>query len=253
MAKISDRYAIALFKISEEKASLEEDLEQAILIRDSLRNKDVQAFLLHPSISNSAKKQIFKNTFSDKASKHMIGFLNLMVNKNRESSIVSALTKYIELVDRYFGRIEARVVSAKPLTEEQNETISNILLKKTDMQIKINTAIDPDVMGGFYILVEGSIFDSTVRTRINRLKERFYKGIVIARVVSAKPLTEEQKETISKLVSKKLNTEVKVNVVIDKDLLGGFYVVVDGHVYDGTIRAKLQDEKKSLKRGKFEW
>jgi len=253
MAKLKDRYAIALFEISEEANTLEMDLDHAIWIRDSLDCDDIKVFLVDPGIPKLAKTQVLQNTFSDKVSKHMMGFLQLIVQKNRESLIVPSLTEYIELVNRHFGRIKARVVSATPPTENQMKSINNVLSKKTDMKVEINTIIDPDVIGGFYILVDGRIFDNTVRTQLNNMKKCFYKGSVVARVVSAKPLTQEQISFISDLITRKINTNVEISAAVDPDLIGGFYVVVDGHFYDGTVRTQLKDMKKSLKRGNLEW
>lgn len=177
MAKLKDRYANALLEISEEKGSLENDLKQAVMVRDVLSSDEVQAFLAHPHIPDSAKHQLFQNAFSGKLAGHIMGFLYLMVRKNRELLIVPALTEYIDSANKRFGRIEAKVVSAKPLTEEQVESIRMILSGQTDMEIIIKTKVDPDVIGGFYILADGRIFDSTVRTELNRMRERLKRGI----------------------------------------------------------------------------
>lgn len=249
MAQISERYADALFKISQEKDTLRSDLEQAIFVRDTLNNDDVQDYLVHPNIPDSAKQELFQNAYSEKISKHLMGFLYLMVRKNREAVIVAALTKYIENANRYFGRIEARVVSAKPFTEKQIESIHKILSEQLDMFVDIKAEVDPDVIGGFYILVEGHIFDGTVRSQLNKLKNRFYKGNIVAKVVSAKPLSEEQIESISNILSKKIDMKVRVKTEVDPNVIGGFYVLVDGRVFDGTVRSELKNLKKRLKRG----
>ena len=177
MAKLRDRYANALLEISEEKGTLGKDLEQVIMVRDALSSDEVQSFLAHPHIPDSAKHKLFRDAFSDKLTGHIMGFLYLMVRKNRELLIVPALTEYIDSVKRRFGKIEAKVVSAKPLTEEQIESIRRILSNQTNMEVRIKTRVDPDVIGGFYILADGRIFDSTVRTELNRMRERLKRGI----------------------------------------------------------------------------
>lgn len=250
MATIKNQYATALFEISQQANTLEEDLSCAEWIRDSLNDSYIKQFLGKPSISKSVKSQMLQDIFSDKSSKHMIGLLHLMIRKSREEYIAPTLAEYVELVNRHFGRIKARIVSAKPMSKSQVDSISNVLNKKTNMQVEIQTEVDPDVIGGFYILVDGKIFDNTVRSSLNNMKKRIYKGSVIARVVSAKPLTKDQMDAINDLLSRKINTDVVVKAVIDPDLLGGFYIVVDGHFYDGTVRAQLKDMKKDLKRGK---
>jgi F-type H+-transporting ATPase subunit delta len=176
MAKLKDRYANALLELSEESGSLEKDFEQAVLVRDTLKSADVQAFLAHPHVPVSAKHQLLHNAFSGKLAKHLKGFLYLVVRKNREALIVPALTEYIDRINRRLGRIEAKVVSAKALTDKQIESIRTVLSKKIDMQVEVKATVDPDVIGGFYVLVDGRIFDGTVRTQLNIMMESLRKG-----------------------------------------------------------------------------
>lgn len=176
MAKLRNRYANALLEISDEKDSLKDDLEQVVLIRDLLSADDVQTFLRHPYIPNKAKEKLFQKIFSDKISKHLMGFLYLMVKKSREVLIIPVLNEYIQSANRHFGRVEARVVSAKSLTERQIESITIILSRQMDMQVELEAVVDPDVIGGFYILVDGHIFDGTVRSKLNTMRQELKRG-----------------------------------------------------------------------------
>lgn len=176
MAKLKNRYANALLELSDEKDSLEKDLEQAVFIRDSLRGDDVQSFLKHPHISNKAKEKLFQELFSEKISKHLMGFLYLMVKKSREVLIVPVLDEYIQSANRHFGRVEAKLVSAKALTERQIESIAITLSRKMDKQVEVEAIVDPDVIGGFYILVDGHIFDGTVRSKLNTMRQQLKRG-----------------------------------------------------------------------------
>lgn len=176
MAKLKDRYAKALLELSEESGNLEKNLDQAILVRDTLKDADVQAFLAHPHIPDPAKHELFHKAFIDKIDKHLMGFLYLMVRKNRETLIIPVLREYIDRTNRSLGRIEAKIVSAKALTEKQIESIRIVLSKQINMQVKVDAKVDPDVIGGLYILVDGRIFDGTVRSELNNMRERLKRG-----------------------------------------------------------------------------
>lgn len=176
MASLKERYANALLELSEESGTLEKDLEQVTLIHDALKEGEVQAFLMHPHILDSVKNQLFEKVFSESITKHLMGFLHLMVRKNRESLIIPVLAEYINCTNKRLGKIEAKVVSAKTLTEEQMKSIQVALSKKTGMQVKIEAKVDPSVIGGFYILVDGRIFDGTVRSKLNIMKESLKRG-----------------------------------------------------------------------------
>ena len=176
MAALKDRHANALLELSQENGTLEEDLELAVFVRDMLDDDEVQAFLLHPHIPDSAKEEFFNNAFSERLSQHLMGFLHYMVRKNQERLIVPVLTEFIQRANRCLGRIEAKAASAKPLNERQIEAIRAILARKIGMEVKIRAAVDPDVIGGFYILVGGRIFDRTVRSALNDMRQRLRLG-----------------------------------------------------------------------------
>ena len=66
-------------------------------------------------------------------------------------------------------------------------------------------------------------------------------------VYSTEELSKEQISKISDAVSKKLNHKVELKNVIDERLIGGVRVVINDHVYDGSIKFKLETLKSNLK------
>lgn len=172
MAKLSDRYANALVELTEENDSYEEYLEQAILLRNALDIDELQTFLLNPGIRNRDKQELFRSAFSESISEELLGFLYLMVRKSRERLIVPVLDKFINIINRRLGRIEGRLVTAEALTEKQIESIRVILSEKVDMEVDLKASVDPDVIGGFYIIIDGYIFDGTLRSELNDIRER---------------------------------------------------------------------------------
>ena len=70
-----------------------------------------------------------------------------------------------------------------------------------------------------------------------------YEGFVY----STEPLTEKKVNEIEDVISKKLNRKVELNNKIDTRLIGGVKVVVHDHVFDGSIKHKLETMKENLK------
>lgn len=66
-------------------------------------------------------------------------------------------------------------------------------------------------------------------------------------VYSTEELSKLQIDKISDAVSKKLNHRVELKNVIDERLIGGVRVVINDHVYDGSIKFKLETLKNNLK------
>ncbi len=64
---------------------------------------------------------------------------------------------------------------------------------------------------------------------------------------STEPLSKPQMDKIQSAISKKLGHKVELKNVIDSRLIGGVRVVVHDHVYDGSIKFKLETLKNNLK------
>lgn len=66
------------------------------------------------------------------------------------------------------------------------------------------------------------------------------RGIVVANVISAHPLSGSIKSEISKLVGGK---SLQIREMIDPNVLGGVRIDIPGKQFDGTIRRKLTQLK----------
>lgn len=73
-------------------------------------------------------------------------------------------------------------------------------------------------------------------------------GVVRAKVKSAVALSKKQTEALSKALSKLKGKPVKVSADVRSGLMGGVVVEMDGKVYDGSIRKRLETIRESILR-----
>ena len=69
-----------------------------------------------------------------------------------------------------------------------------------------------------------------------------------AEVVSAVPLTEQEKTTLATALSARMGRTVTLTCTVDESLLGGMVVRVDGKVLDGSLRSRLHAVKDVMKQ-----
>lgn len=74
----------------------------------------------------------------------------------------------------------------------------------------------------------------------------FELGILEGILYSADVLTKEEKAKVEKAISKKMQKPVELHVVIDSHLLGGVKVIVNDHIYDGSLLGRLNQMKLDL-------
>lgn len=72
------------------------------------------------------------------------------------------------------------------------------------------------------------------------------QGANVARVRSAVPLDEGQRERLATALSRALDRQVAVKVVIDPEVVGGLVVTVGDTVIDGSLSTRLADMKSAL-------
>lgn len=75
-------------------------------------------------------------------------------------------------------------------------------------------------------------------------------GIVEGIVFSTSILSEDQIKGIETAVSKKEGKKVLLTSKIDESLIGGIKVVIEDHVYDGSIKNKITSLQSELLKGK---
>ncbi len=73
------------------------------------------------------------------------------------------------------------------------------------------------------------------------------KGEVTAEVTAAKAMTKAQQDKLAKSLKASIGKDVKVNVAVDEDLIGGLVVKVGSRMIDTSIKAKLDALQNSMK------
>jgi len=176
VAQLSNRYATAIFDLSMERGMLNENLDQAIFMRDVLNNDECKNIITHPRISAKEKNSFFDEIFSKHISADMLGFLRLAVAKNREEFIIPALSSFIDMANDHVRRTTALVISAVPLKAEQVSALAALLSKKINKQVTIEQKVDPSIIGGLYIQVDGYFVDRTIKSRLQEIKVSLSEG-----------------------------------------------------------------------------
>ena len=170
MDKLSTIYASALFDIALQKNAVDDFLDQAVFLRESLSDQDFQSVLVHPQIAAAEKQEMFRKAFSEKIHEDLLGFMLLVADKNREAHLLPALNALIGNIERYNKKVTAKVLSAAPYDGKQAESLRVMLSKKLDKQVELDLKVDPSVIGGPFIYVDGYYIDWTVKKKIYDLK-----------------------------------------------------------------------------------
>jgi F-type H+-transporting ATPase subunit delta len=83
-------------------------------------------------------------------------------------------------VDKKNGVVKAKVVSAVELDDQIKQKMISGLEKKTNKKISANYRIDPDMIGGYIVRIEDTVYDASVKHQLSLLRKKFSEEINIS-------------------------------------------------------------------------
>lgn len=120
---------------------------------------------------------------------------------------------------------------------EQKEEIIDKVFKGVDEEIKTLMKIVVKNHRGQYLTEIFLEFNSLVNE---------YRGVKEGLVYSTEPLSDSQLAKLNSVISKKESRPVELKNIIDPTLIGGVKVVINDHIYDGSIKHHIEDMKLAL-------
>lgn len=73
-----------------------------------------------------------------------------------------------------------------------------------------------------------------------------HRGVIEGLVYSTEKLSDEQLEKLNLAISKVEKRPTELRNIIDPNLIGGVKVVINDHIYDGSIKHNIENMKNSL-------
>ena len=175
---ISLRYAKALFLSAKEHNILEEVHQNLDLIKNTLKaNQDFLEVINNPVVKESKKITIFQGIFGESINQLTLDFLILLVNKNRETSLLDIIRIFAKL---YYEETNTKivVVSTKvPINKETEQSLENIIKEKFNAKAEIESIIDHNMIGGIKVRVDNLLLDLSVRNQLQEIKKHLKKEV----------------------------------------------------------------------------
>lgn len=173
-SRINNRYAKALFDLAVEQQFLEKAYHDMLLVKSvCLSNKDFENLLNSPVIKIDKKQAIMKEVFGNQIHQVSLSFLLLIMKKRREANLKSIAISFIGDYKEFMGIKVAHLKTASEIDLQTREQFKNILTKQTNKKIELIEDINPDLLGGYVITIDDKQSDSSVYTKIQRLRKEF--------------------------------------------------------------------------------
>ena len=172
MKEISKEYAEAIFTLA-----CEEGCEDAVMTAlDNVaavfdQTPEYMELLTSPGIPLCERVGLLQTTFGQKMPEMVCSFLGLLCEKGRLRLFSFCRDEYRRLLHVRRAVVTAKVTSAVPLTEKERKSLIQQLQKKNGGTVRLSCEVDPSIMGGVIVEMEGAVIDGSLRRRLQQVKE----------------------------------------------------------------------------------
>lgn len=178
-AALARRYARALAELGEKHDivdTLGDDLTTFAGVLD-LGDAQLRAALENPGVTGMQKRAVLDAVLG-KMSLHPMAanFLRLVVAKGRFLEFDGMRAAYDRMADELAGRVQADVRTARALDAAMQAEVQAALSKTTGKQVAVTWSVDPALIGGLVAQVGDTVYDASVRARLDAMKRALIAG-----------------------------------------------------------------------------
>jgi len=164
-------YGKALFDAAKDVNKIELILDEITGIQDVfVAEPDFYEFVNTPIISGAKKKAAVEKIFTGRISPEVLNFLYILIDKRRTKNFGKIIDQYQKIINVSEGVSSGDIYSVEALTEEQLLAFEQKTGKLIRKNVKLENKVDPSILGGVKIFVEGKIIDATIRKRLQDLE-----------------------------------------------------------------------------------
>ncbi len=169
---LASRYATALFELASEQKALDAVSGDLAAVRRAMGQVPELARLVKsPVFSREDQARALKPVLDKMGANALtVQFLLLLASKRRLFALEGIIAGYERLLARSRGETEAEVISARPLEAGELAELKNTLKAKLGREPRLQTKVDPSLLGGLVVKVGSRMIDTSIRTKLSELR-----------------------------------------------------------------------------------
>ncbi|MDO5601544.1 MAG: ATP synthase F1 subunit delta [Oscillospiraceae bacterium] len=171
MTQLAKVYGGALYELCAGDGIDKEVLEQLDAVSALFAENPAYVRLLDtPTLPKPERTGLVDGAFSGKAHPYLVNFIKILCERGELSAFAGCAAAYRARYHEAHGIVEAKAVSAVPLTDAQQKALQEKLHGVTGKEILLSCRVDPSVLGGVRLSMDGYEFDSTVKHRLEAIR-----------------------------------------------------------------------------------
>jgi F-type H+-transporting ATPase subunit delta len=172
------RYAKALLELARRDGMIEDIGRQLRQYQTLVQaNAHLQRVLENPSVDIQVKTNIVTTILERTQPTPLLrNFVLLLVDKDRLRQLDAICLHYEHMANEELQRVVAQVTTALEMDVQQRQVITQKIAAATHKEVRLETQVDPSILGGLVVRVNNVILDGSVRGQLARMRKELIGG-----------------------------------------------------------------------------
>jgi F-type H+-transporting ATPase subunit delta len=169
---LAGRYATAVFELAADQQALDAVAADFATLRTAIQaSADLARLVRSPAFSREDQARALKPILEMMGvSALTMKFVALLAAKRRLFALEGIIAAYNSKLARHKGEVEAEVTSARPLSGGETEELKRVLKAQLGREPRLQTRVDPTLLGGLVVKLGSRMIDSSIRTKLNGIR-----------------------------------------------------------------------------------
>lgn len=168
------RYATALADVATERSEarqVQEELSAWEMMMNA--NPMLLEVFSNPTIPYEQKRKVLTSLIErTRLRQTTANFLQVLLRNQRLTNLPEVNRRFAQVLDERSGVVSAEVTTARVVPEEQQEALRARLSAITGKQVRLSFTTDTELIGGIVTRIGSTIYDGSVRTQLQQVKQR---------------------------------------------------------------------------------
>lgn len=171
MTSFANEYGDGLYALAREEHISERILGEAETLDSCFgANPGFVKLLDNRTIPLAEREGVIRDTFDGRVHAYLLNFLMLLCRRGGIREYSACVKRFRDDYYRDNNIALASATTASALTEEQREKLRSTLSRMTGKQIILTERVDPLLLGGVRVDVDGRRIDNTIKARMEQLR-----------------------------------------------------------------------------------
>jgi len=162
-------YANAVYDLASEAGSLDSWSDALANLATVVADAQIADMLTSPGLGKEDKGRLVLEVLGDKLDGKQQNLVRLMAENGRLGLMADVRDQFEVARAQAENKVEAEVISAFELSNEQTEQLAGTLKNKLGCDITLTTSVDPSLIGGVVVKAGDTIIDASMKSQLDSL------------------------------------------------------------------------------------